>query len=111
MKRKIKFLIIGVIIIIFAIAVLFLPVFPFKTVIHNGSGENFLIEKTLTNEAQINSICMTLERYGECYWKTKNKLRVPIKLYFDKDLRWNYTSKSEKQAERQRSAQKLTCIF
>jgi hypothetical protein len=73
----------------------YLPVLPFAAAFHDGTGEHRLFERPLSGQSEVQAVAGVLEAYGECFRQTSDgRLLVPLRLSFDGELRWNYTSKA-----------------
>ena len=69
-----------------------LPVLPFRAV--TSSPTSSLHEQPMKKEEKP-AIAAVLRRYGERYAETEDTIWITPGLFFDRDLRWNYTSKSK----------------
>jgi len=69
------------------------PLVDFKVVYHNGSDENFLYERQL-RETECEDLVKTLNKYNAVYESDGRSVKMTLQLYFDKEMRWNYSSKS-----------------
>src|ERR1051326_431498 len=72
-----------------------LPLLPFRPVVSDAGPNHVLTESTLGKD-QKSAIIGVLARYEERYCDYGDSIWITPKLYFDKELRWNYTSKSQK---------------
>lgn len=70
-----------------------IPILPFRAVFHDGSAHHNLSTSTLRPEDRA-KIELVLKKYGEHYWTTDTGILITPQLFFDPQLRWNYTSKS-----------------
>ena len=66
---------------------------PFVGVYHDGTGEHNLIEIEIS-EDDIKPLHIVLDRYEENFRVKGDKLFIAPRLYFDEQLRWNYSSKA-----------------
>ncbi len=69
------------------------PIFPFRTVVSDRGPNHVLNEASLKKEEK-KKIIAVLDRYGEIYHETDTSVWITPRLFFDKELRWNYTSKA-----------------
>jgi hypothetical protein len=95
MKRKRKIvtvLLIAIAALMFCLACL--PIYRFVPLVHDGSGDHNLTQIELAKRSDLDAIADILDRYGERYWRAKSSIRIPLALYLDDELRWNFTSKA-----------------
>ena len=69
------------------------PIMPFRPVVSDFGANHVLTEIPLKKEEK-KAILAVLESYGEVCRETETSLWISPRLYFDRELRWNYTSKS-----------------
>ena len=82
-------------IVIAALCYNFVPVIPFAAASHDGTGAHRLIERSLGGKAEVEAVASVLSQYGERYSITSDsRLLITLRLFLDKELRWNYTSKA-----------------
>ncbi|MEM7011064.1 MAG: hypothetical protein AAF585_06220 [Verrucomicrobiota bacterium] len=74
---------------------IYLPLYPFVGLIHDGSGDHNLTPIHLKKTEDLDAITAVLDEYGERYWRTDSAVWIPLGLSLDDQLRWNYTSKAE----------------
>lgn len=80
--------------------VFFLPV-PYIPVSHDGSGDHILFyDKTKKTPELVDAMCGVLARYHIWHKKTRDGVLIPLCLFLDKEMLWNYTTKAEGNAER-----------
>jgi hypothetical protein len=95
MKRKRKIVI--VLLIAFAalmFCLVFLPIHRFVPLVQDGSGDHNLTQIEFAKRSDLDAIADILDRYGERYWRAESSIRIPLALYLDDELRWNFTSKA-----------------
>jgi hypothetical protein len=76
------------------VCLVYLPIYPFVGLVHDGTGDHNLVPIKLVKERDLASISNILDRCDERHWRLGSTIRIPLGLYLDDDLRWNFTSKS-----------------
>jgi len=71
-----------------------IPFLPFYAVYHDGSDRHQLYEKVIPRESH-EAFEHVLIAYRQPYWISAERILIVPKLYFDRELRWNYTSRAE----------------
>ena len=94
MKKKITIGFIGIsFIVTFWFSWNLATICPFVAVYHDGSGDHNLIEIEI-KENDIKPLHIVLDQYEENFRVKGDKLFIAPRLYFDEQLRWNYSSKA-----------------
>ena len=93
MKRSI------IVLILFGISALlsivFLPIFPFVPLELNEGERNVFVKSVSPLDTdRIKNLAMILDHYGERHCVCGQNVRVCLRLFLDKDLMWNYTTKA-----------------
>lgn len=65
---------------------------PFRAVVSDQGPDHVLSEFPVSKEEKA-AFAAVLSQYGERYRETSDGIWITPRLYFDKELRWNYTSK------------------
>jgi hypothetical protein len=69
------------------------PILPFRTVVSGGGPDHILTESALKKEEK-QAVAAVLDGYGVRHFQTKSSILITPRLFFDRELRWNYTSKA-----------------
>ena len=86
---------------ILSAAYFWLPLIPFECVYHDGTGAHCLLGQPIQSPEQSARVAAVLKRYDEPYWRPGDVIvLVPLALAFDRELRWNYTSKASDMSHR-----------
>ncbi|WP_269539043.1 hypothetical protein [Cerasicoccus fimbriatus] len=94
MKKKITIGFIGIAFIAaFGFSWNFATVCLFVAVYHDGTGEHNLIEAEI-KEDDIKLLHIVLDQYEEDFRVKGDKIYITPRLYFNEQLRWNYSSKA-----------------
>lgn len=70
------------------------PILPFRTVVSDYGPNHILTEAPLKKEEK-QAVAAVLDRYSVRYLQTESLILITPQLYFDRELRWNFTSKSK----------------
>ena len=68
------------------------PICPMRAVESDFAPEPRLHERTITT-AEMPAFVAVLTEYGEPHSESGDTILITPRLYFDRELRWNYTSK------------------
>ena len=69
------------------------PLLPFRTVVSDHGPTHILTEAPLKKEEK-QAVAAVLDRYSVRYLQTESSILITPQLFFDRELRWNFTSKS-----------------
>jgi hypothetical protein len=70
------------------------PILPFRSVTFIGGPDHILSDTPLKKEEQ-QAVAAVLEGYGVRHLQTESGILVTPRLFFDREMRWNYTSKAK----------------
>ena len=68
------------------------PICPMQAVTSDSAPEPRLHQRPIAAD-ELPAFAAVLARYGEPYSERADRILITPKLYFDRELRWNYTSK------------------
>ncbi len=68
------------------------PICPMLAVASDSAPEPRLHQRPIAAD-ELPAFAAVLARYGEPYSERADRILITPKLYFDRELRWNYTSK------------------
>lgn len=94
MKKKITIGLVGIALIVaFGFSWNFATVCPFVAVYHDGTGDHNLVEIEI-KEDDIKPLHIVMDRHEEHFRVKGDEIFITPKLYFNEQLRWNYSSKA-----------------
>jgi len=93
MKNKKLIILVIILAMIMAVALWYAPLFPFAAVFSRTGGGLMVSEMNVGLECK--NICRVLDYYDELYYQLSDEsILIPLPLYLDLELRWNYTTKA-----------------
>lgn len=70
------------------------PILPFRTVV-SDYGPNHILTEVSLKKVEKQAVAAVLDRYSVRYLQTESSILITPQLYFDREMRWNFTRKAK----------------